>query len=108
MITLAYFTCFVVAGLVFGSFAGCCIYRLPRAISLWNPARSFCPRCGTTLKATDNFPVISWLVLRGRCGKCGAPISIRYPLVELFTAVLFVAFALRVTWPAIIADLFLA
>src|SRR5258708_36034626 len=75
---LGYLTCIAVAGLVLGSFAGCCIYRLPREISLWKPARSFCPRCGATLRASDNIPVVSWLLLRGHCGQCGGPISVRY------------------------------
>jgi leader peptidase (prepilin peptidase) / N-methyltransferase len=108
MSLLAYLMCTTLAGLVLGSFAGCCIYRLPRGISLWNPARSFCPRCGTTLKASENIPVLSWLVLRGRCGHCQGPISIRYLLVELLTPALFVAFALRISWPAVIADFALA
>ena len=105
---LAYLACVALAGLVLGSFAGCCIYRLPREISLWKPARSFCPQCGTQLRAVDNIPVVSWLVSRGRCSRCGRPISIQYLLVELFTPALFVAFALRVNWPTVIADIVLA
>jgi leader peptidase (prepilin peptidase) / N-methyltransferase len=108
MSLLVYLTCVTLAGLVLGSFAGCCIYRLPRGISLWNPARSFCPRCGATLKASENIPVLSWLVLRGRCGHCQGPVSIRYLLVELLTPALFVAFALRISWPTVIAEFALA
>jgi leader peptidase (prepilin peptidase) / N-methyltransferase len=108
MLPLTYFTCIALAGLVLGSFAGCCIYRLPREISLWKPARSFCPQCGATLRAVDNIPVVSWLILRGRCSQCGRPISIQYLLAELLTPALFVAFALRSNWPTVIADLALA
>src|SRR5580700_6976414 len=106
--SLAYLACVALAGLVLGSFAGCCIYRLPREISLWKPARSFCPQCGTQLRAVDNIPVVSWLVSRGRCSRCGRPISIQYLLVEFFTPALFVAFALRINWPTVIADIVLA
>jgi leader peptidase (prepilin peptidase) / N-methyltransferase len=56
--------------------------------------RSHCPRCGTELGDAENVPVISWVVLRGRCRHCHEPISVRYPVVELTTAVLFVAFSL--------------
>jgi leader peptidase (prepilin peptidase)/N-methyltransferase len=108
MSSLAYLMLIGLAGLFLGSFAGCCIYRLPRDISLWKPARSFCPRCGAQLRAIDNIPAISWLVLRGRCAQCGEPISIRYLIVELLTSALFVAFAIRAGWPVVIADLALA
>jgi leader peptidase (prepilin peptidase) / N-methyltransferase len=103
--TVVYFVCIALAGLVLGSFAGCCIYRLPREISLWKPARSFCPRCGAQLTAIDNIPVVSWLVLRGRCAHCRGPISAQYLIVELLTPALFLAFAIRVGWPVIVADL---
>ena len=105
---LTYLALIAVAGLVFGSFAGCCIYRLPREISLWKPARSFCPRCGAQVHALHNVPVIGWLLLRGRCAKCGGAISIQYLLVELLTPVLFIAIALRIDWPMVIAYLGLA
>jgi leader peptidase (prepilin peptidase) / N-methyltransferase len=106
--SFVYFVCIALTGLVLGSFAGCCIYRLPREISLWKPARSFCPQCETQLRAIDNIPVVSWLFLRGRCARCGRPISIQYLIVELLTPALFVAFSVRVGWPVIIADLALA
>jgi leader peptidase (prepilin peptidase) / N-methyltransferase len=106
--SLLYYTCVALAGLLLGSFAGCCIYRLPREISLWKPARSFCPQCQAQLRAMDNIPVISWIVLGGRCAQCGAAIPVRYLIVELVTTVLFVAFAIRVEWPVIIPDLALA
>ncbi len=90
-------------GLVTGSFLGCCIYRLPRNLSLWNPPRSFCPSCRMTLPWWQNLPVISWLLLQGRCGNCRARISVVYPLVELATAILFVAATWRFGFPAAFA-----
>jgi leader peptidase (prepilin peptidase) / N-methyltransferase len=80
----------VVAGLLVGSFLNVVAYRLPRGESLVRP-RSRCPSCATQLRAVDNVPVVSWLALRGRCHRCGAGISVRYPLVELVTAGLYAA-----------------
>jgi leader peptidase (prepilin peptidase)/N-methyltransferase len=77
-------------GLLVGSFLNVVAHRLPRGESLVRP-RSRCPQCNTQLRPLDNVPVISWVALRGRCHHCGAPISARYPLVELTTAVLYVA-----------------
>src|SRR5919109_3805254 len=74
-------------GAVLGSFLNVVAYRLPRGESLAAP-RSRCPSCETPIKPYDNVPVLSWLLLRGRCRKCNARISRRYPLVELLTAVL--------------------
>jgi leader peptidase (prepilin peptidase) / N-methyltransferase len=79
-----------VAGLLVGSFLNVVAHRLPRKESLVRP-RSRCPECGTQLRALDNIPLVSWLALRGRCHHCGAPISARYPLVELVTGVLYAA-----------------
>jgi len=79
-----------VVGAVIGSFLNVVIHRLPRGESLARP-RSRCPQCGTQLAGYDNVPVVSWLVLRGRCRHCGAAISPRYPVVELLTAVTFAA-----------------
>jgi leader peptidase (prepilin peptidase)/N-methyltransferase len=79
-----------ILGLCIGSFLNVCIYRMPRGQSLVRPA-SRCPACGRPLRWIDNIPVISWLVLRGRCGQCGEAISMRYPIVELLTAALAVA-----------------
>lgn len=76
-------------GLIIGSFLNVVAWRLPRGESLVKP-RSKCPGCGTQLKAYDNIPVFSWLVLRGRCRGCGARISARYPVVEAATALLYV------------------
>jgi leader peptidase (prepilin peptidase) / N-methyltransferase len=77
-----------VAGLLVGSFLNVVAHRLPRKESLVRP-RSRCPECGTQLRALDNIPLVSWLALRGRCHHCGAPISARYPLVELVTGALY-------------------
>jgi leader peptidase (prepilin peptidase)/N-methyltransferase len=81
-------------GLAVGSFLNVVIHRVPRAQSLIRPG-SHCPRCETPIRPWQNVPVLSWLALRGRCAACRAPISIRYPLVELGTAALFVAVTAR-------------
>ena len=75
-------------GLIFGSFLNVCISRLPKGESIVHP-RSRCPHCGVTIRWYDNIPVLSWLILRGRCRNCKARISIQYPLVELFTGIWF-------------------
>ena len=82
-----------VLGLCVGSFLNVCIYRLPRGESLVSPP-SRCPKCGKPLRWFDNVPVISWLLLRGRCGQCQAPISAQYPIVELVTALVWVLVAM--------------
>jgi leader peptidase (prepilin peptidase)/N-methyltransferase len=81
-------------GLIFGSFLNVCIYRLPQGLSVVAP-RSACPQCKTPIRAYDNIPVVSWIVLRGRCRSCKAPISPRYAVVELLTACLFLGSFLR-------------
>ncbi len=78
------------AGLLAGSFLNVCIYRLPRDLSIVRP-RSFCPHCQATLAWYDNIPLLSYLLLRGRCRSCGAAVPLRYPAVELLTAALFAA-----------------
>src|SRR5215210_4722051 len=83
----------LVLGLVIGSFLNVLAYRLPRGESLAHPG-SRCPNCGTPIKPYDNIPVLSWLLLRGRCRHCSHPISPRYPLVELATGLLFAAVVL--------------
>ena len=75
-------------GAIIGSFLNVVIHRVPREESIAFPA-SRCPSCGTAIRPYDNIPVVSWAVLRGRCRSCRAPISARYPAVELLTAVLF-------------------
>ena len=83
-----------VVGLLIGSFLNVVIHRLPRGESVVRPP-SACPGCGGHIRPRDNVPVLGWLLLRGRCRDCGVPISGRYPLVELGTAVLFALMALR-------------
>ncbi|HEX6898791.1 MAG TPA: prepilin peptidase [Thermoanaerobaculia bacterium] len=83
-----------VLGLIVGSYLNVVIHRLPRGISTVLP-RSRCPECGAAIRAVDNVPVLSWVLLGGRCRACRARISWRYPLVEAATAALFVASFLR-------------
>lgn len=75
-------------GALIGSFLNVVIYRVPRKESISFPP-SHCPECDMNIKPYDNIPVISWLLLRGKCRACGAPISARYPAVEALTAALF-------------------
>jgi leader peptidase (prepilin peptidase) / N-methyltransferase len=82
-------TAFFLFGLVFGSFLNVCIYRMPREISVVSP-RSACPSCEAPIAGYDNIPVLSWILLGGKCRKCKAPISPRYAGVELLTGALFV------------------
>ena len=82
-------------GLLVGSFLNVVIVRVPEKRSIVRP-RSHCPRCSVQLRERDNIPVLSWLLLRGRCRSCAEPIPVRYPLVELATGVLFAAMALRI------------
>lgn len=84
----------VLLGLVIGSFLNVLVHRLPRGRSFVWP-RSRCPWCGGAIAARDNLPLLSYLLLRGRCRHCSAPISARYPLVEAATAGLFLACAER-------------
>jgi len=79
-----------ILGLALGSFLNVVIFRLPRRQSLVWPG-SACPTCGQPIRWYDNVPVVGWLVLRGTCRDCGAPISPRYPIVEAATAVAFLA-----------------
>ncbi|WP_432498588.1 prepilin peptidase [Kineococcus auxinigenes] len=79
-------------GLLVGSFLNVVVHRVPRGESVVHPA-SRCPGCGHAVRRRDNVPVLSWLLLRGRCRDCRLPVSARYPLVEAGTAVLFAAVA---------------
>jgi leader peptidase (prepilin peptidase)/N-methyltransferase len=81
-------------GLAVGSFLNVVIYRVPRGKSVVRP-RSACPTCGTPIAERDNIPVVSWLLLRGRCRHCHAAISARYPIVEALTAGLYAGAAVR-------------
>jgi len=85
------------AGLLIGSFLNVVVHRVPAGVSVARPA-SACPTCRTPIAARDNVPVLSWLLLRGRCRSCATPISARYPLVELATGAFFVVVAVA-RWP---------
>lgn len=99
---------FALFGLAFGSFLTVVIHRMPRRESVVAP-RSRCSRCGTEIRARDNLPVVSYLLLRGRCRTCGERISVEYPLTELATAALFAAAAaaIRPLYPAALVAPFL-
>jgi leader peptidase (prepilin peptidase)/N-methyltransferase len=84
-------------GLAIGSFLNVVVYRVPAGVSLVSPPSS-CPSCREPIRNRHNVPVIGWLVLKGRCHHCKTAISMRYPLIELSCAVLFVAVALRIAW----------
>jgi len=88
----AFETTALLLGLVVGSFANVCVYRLPRRQSIVSPP-SRCPSCGALIRARDNVPVLGWLLLRGRCRSCRAPISPRYPAVEAANGLLWLALA---------------
>ena len=79
-------------GAVLGSFLNVCILRLPAELSVVSPG-SRCPKCGYALRWYDNIPILSWLMLGGKCRSCRTPISIQYPLIELATALIWAAFA---------------
>jgi leader peptidase (prepilin peptidase) / N-methyltransferase len=81
-------------GLLIGSFLNVCVYRMPRDLSVANPARSFCPGCEKTVAWYDNLPLVSYILLKGRCRYCSAVIPLRYLLVELATGILFFGFFL--------------
>ncbi len=115
------FLCLV--GLSVGSFLNVVIYRLPRGLSISEPARSFCPACGRSIAWYDNLPLLSWIFLGGRCRKCQGLISVQYPLVEALTGLIFVlvyqllflddaraglgSLALPADWPLLVAWLVL-
>ena len=84
----------IILGAIIGSFLNVVIHRLPREQSITLPS-SACPSCGVAIRAYDNVPILSFLILAGRCRSCRAPISIRYPIVEALTALLFLLVTLR-------------
>ena len=92
----------VIFGLLIGSFANVVIYRVPEGRSIVRPP-SGCPACGSRVRSRDNIPVISWVVLRGRCRDCHAPISLRYPAVEALVGALFAGVGLRfgISWTGV-------
>ncbi|TAL24985.1 MAG: prepilin peptidase [Frankiales bacterium] len=95
-------------GLLIGSFLNVVVHRVPRGESVASPP-SACPGCHAPIRARDNIPVLSWLLLKGRCRNCGIRISARYPLVELGTAALFAVMAVRFGYDwALVAYLYLA
>jgi leader peptidase (prepilin peptidase) / N-methyltransferase len=101
---------YVMAGLVgacFGSFLNVCIYRWPEGLSVVSP-RSRCPECSLPIGWRDNLPVVSWVLLRGRCRGCGTGISVQYPMVELITAGIWVAAVARygLEWQALSVAVF--
>ena len=89
-------------GLLIGSFLNAVIHRVPRKQSIVSPG-SQCPSCGYALRWYDNIPVLSYVMLGGRCRRCRKPISIRYPIVELITAVVFVAHYFVFGWTPLLA-----
>src|SRR5216117_485832 len=92
-----------ILGAAVGSFLNVCIYRLPLDLSVNEPRRSFCPACKKPIPWHQNLPLISWLVLRGRCANCGSRIAFRYFAVELLTALLFLAIWQSFSWQVAIA-----
>jgi len=102
-----YFTFVVfIFGACWGSFLNVCIYRIPAELSVVKP-RSRCPKCMTNLAWKDNIPIFGWLALSGKCRYCKAPISVRYPSIELFTAILFMLVWLRFPYELVIAPYWL-
>ncbi len=93
-------------GLATGSFLNVCIARLPVDESVVRP-RSKCPGCGAPIRALDNIPVLSWLLLRGRCRACGQHISLQYPLVELLTGLWFAVLFVRYQAASVLLDAYL-
>lgn len=93
----------LIFGAMVGSFLNVCIYRIPENVSLWWPP-STCPKCKTRIKFYDNIPVLSYLILRGKCRACKAKISVQYPIIEALTSLLtlLVVYTLGLTyWTAV-------
>jgi leader peptidase (prepilin peptidase)/N-methyltransferase len=94
-----------VLGLLIGSFLNVVVARVPRGLSIVRPA-SQCPGCGQSIRWYDNFPVLSYLFLKGKCRTCKEPISIRYPVIEILTSIMFIAVQLRlgISWHLLFRD----
>jgi leader peptidase (prepilin peptidase) / N-methyltransferase len=92
-------------GALIGSFLNVCIYRIPRGISVANPARSYCPNCKHLIPWTENIPILSWFLLGRRCAHCHERISPRYVIVETLTAILFATAAFLVPFPTLLSVL---
>ena len=88
-------------GLLFGSFANVCVHRIPLRISIVSP-RSRCPVCEHEIAWYDNIPLVSWLMLSGKCRSCRAPISIRYPLLELLMGLSWAGLAWKFGWSPVL------
>lgn len=92
-------------GINVGSFLNVCVYRSPRhCVTVNHPVWSFCPRCRRRLRWYENQPLLGWLLLRGKCGGCALPISLRYPLIEGLTGLLWLGVAWRTLLPVKAAD----
>ncbi len=106
---LFYASLSLILGAAIGSFLNVVVYRLPEGLSLIAPP-SYCPKCYTRLAVKDNIPIFGWLLLQGQCRYCDSPISLRYPLVELLTSMLFgLAFLIfGYSWMTLGAFLFIA
>jgi len=97
-----------IIGLCVGSFLNVCIYRMPKSISIVKP-RSFCPRCENTIPWYDNIPLLSYIILKGRCRNCKTKISFKYFLIEAITAFLFITLYIHFnSWQLFIPYAFLA
>ena len=98
-------------GLIVGSFLNVCIYRIPRGLSIIIPS-SRCPSCNNPIQPRDNIPILSYILLKGRCRLCKEKISFKYPFVEFFNAVLYVVvlwrFGSDFSWPLLIYLIFLS
>lgn len=89
---------FSLMGLFLGSFSNVLVYRLSEHKSLFKPSRSFCPTCGNEIKWYDNIPILSYIILKGKCRNCKEKISIRYPLIEAAGLVIGISFFLLNYW----------
>lgn len=94
-------------GLCFGSFASLLAYRLPRGLP-WAATRSQCPACGHVLGAWDLIPLVSWMVSGGKCRYCKEPVPIRYPLLEIISAVICLALYALIGWQWVLAPMLIS